>query len=372
MGDLVIRRLNEIDDSSYTDLIDVGLKFVSKQRIIYDMVNLNQHIQLPAMAISLQSIKYDDKRAFNKIAGFDTSVAYVSSGGHYPQPVPVNMTLPFSILSRYQRDLDQIITCIFSNFYPYIVISYKHPDLGHEVRCVVQWDGNINFTYPIDTSAETSYRIAADSSFTVAAWIYRNASNPAGVIYNIPTTFTSVSTIMDDYEYMKNFESPITTDYFTISGRPQLNNISPYITNIGTSAQSFTVIGDMFQFVTDVGVSGTPESIYASSPTTAIPISCYNYFNPYVSSTTLSSVYTAFSAVSVTNWSVIGDNTLTFTLPTPLTAGYIDVFAWGPVGFGKLTLDAVRPTYNPYVSGTPEYNGYEEFQFPYVSGIEIR
>ena len=364
LGDLVIRRLDETNDTTYTDQIDVGLKYATKQRIIYDMTNLNQHIQLPTMAIIMTSIKYDEKRAFNKIAGFTTSVNYVSAGGRYPQPVPVNLTLPFSILSRYQRDLDQIITCIFANFYPYIVISYKHPDLGHEVRCVVEWDGNIGFTYPVDTSSETSYRITADSTFTVKGWIYRNASNPYGVIYNIPTTFTSVSSIIDDYDTMSTLELPETTDYFVISGRPQLKSISPYIANDGISGQDFDLVGDMFQFVTDMGVSGMPANLYT--------LSSYEYFNPYVSSHGLSGVYSPFSAVSVTNWSINSDYTIRFELPMPLTAGFVDVFAWGPIGFGKLTMDAIRPTLNPYVTGTSGYNSYVEFQYPYVSGIEIR
>jgi hypothetical protein len=376
LADLVIRRLDETNNDSYVDQMDVGLKYVSKQRIIYDMTNLNQHIQLPAMAISLASIRYNEKRAFNKIAGFTTSVDYLSSGGKFPQPVPVDLTLPFSILSRYQRDLDQIITCIFSNFFPYIVISYKHPDLGHEVRCIVNWDGNINFTYPIDTTADTSYRIAADSSFTVNAWIFRNASNPAGVIYNIPTTFTSVSSIIDDYDTQKSYESPETTDYFTITGRPQLKAISPSIGWTNLSGQQYNLVGDMFQFVTNMGVSGIPVDMYTFAPSglvgSAIPASAYNLYNPFVSSHSLSSLYTSFSAVSVTNWSIINDNNIQFTLPTPLLSGFVDIFAWGPVGFGKLTVDAIRPTNNPYISGTSDYNNYKEFQFPYVSGIEIK
>lgn len=375
LGDLVIRRLNETDEETYQDQIDVGLKFVSKQRIIYDMVNLNQHIQLPMMAITLQSLKYDEKRAFNKIAGFDTSINYLSGGGHFPQPVPVQMTLPFSILSRYQRDLDQIITCIFSNFYPYIVISYKHPDLGHEVRCVVMWDGNINFTYPIDTNAETSYRIAADSSFTVHGWVYRNASNPVGIIYNIPTTFTSVSAIMDSYETQRAYQTPLTTDGFTVSGRPQLKMVSPYLASVGNSGIYIDLIGDMFHLVTDMAVSGTPVDMYSFAPSgligSAIPVSCYNYYEPYVSSHAFSAVYTAFSGVSVANWGLINDNYIRLQLPTPLTAGFVDIFAWGHAGFGKLTLDAVRPTFNPFISGTSGYNSFINFQFPYVSGIEI-
>jgi hypothetical protein len=239
------------------------------------------------------------------------------------------------------------------------------------------WDGNVNFTYPHDVPAETSYRIAADSSFTVHGWIYRNASNPVGIIYNIPTTFTSVSAIMDSYDTQQAYQTPLTTDGFTVSGRPQLKMVSPYLANVGQGDTYIDLIGDMFQFVTDMGVSGTPVEMYTFAPSAlsgtlpTIPASCYNYFNPYVSSHAFSAIYSPFSAVSVTNWGIIDDNYIRLQLPTPLTAGYVDIFAWGPAGFGKLTLDAIRPTFNPFASGTLGYNSFINFQFPYVSGIEI-
>lgn len=362
---MVIRRLNEIDDKSYTDKIDVSFHYSPKQRIIYDMTNTNQHIQVPTMCIHMSNLQFDKDRTFNKISGFTVSEQTLSGGGRFPQPVPVKFTMPFSILSRFQRDMDQIITCIFSNFYPYIVISYKHPDLEHEVRCVVQWEGGVNFTYPIDVPANVTYRIVADSSFTVLGWIYKNASNPWGIIYNIPTTFTAVSNIYDDYFTMKAMEDTIVTDSKVVSGRPQLFNISPYYTNIGVSSQSFDIVGDMFQFVNGLAISAN-DSVYMSS--------AYQLLNPFISSRSLSSVYPAFSGIPLlsSDWSINGERLINFTLPTPLASGNVDVMAWGSIGYGKLSFDSIRPTLNPYVSGTAEYNAYVEFQYPCVSGIEIR
>lgn len=363
LNNVVIKRLNEQDDVTNTDSIQVQLKYSPKQRILHDIVNLNDHIQVPVMALSMSNIQYDDKRAFNKIEGFSVSTALLSSGGNFPQPIPITVSLNLSILARYQRDLDQILTCIFSNFFPYIVISYKHPDLGHEVRCVVEWDKAISLEYPLEIQATQPYRLIANSSFKVFAWMYRNANLHNGIIHNIDSTYTAVSNIYDNYDTMKDMMSSTRTDYIWISGRPQIKGISPYIVTTNEADQNVNVIGDMFFNLSGLYVSAAPN-IY--------PLSSYHFYNPFADSPRLSSVYTGFSAVSVEEWTITSNNRLNFTLPTPLSAGYVDIIGWNIAGMGTLKEDSVRTIYNPYVSGTEEYNDFKGFQWPYISGLEVR
>jgi hypothetical protein len=365
LDDLVIRRFNEINDTTYTDKINVSLVYAPKQRLLSDLVSKNQHIQLPVMALAIGGISFQKERAFNKIYGFTVDEHTKPEGGRFPQPIPIDLKLNFSVLTHYQRDVEQIITNIFNNFFPYIVISYRHPDLGHEVRCIVEWDGNIGLTYPIDIPAQNSYRVAADSSFVVKGWIYRNASNPWGMIYNIPVTFTSVSALYDDFDAMQALEGVLTTDYRVVSGRPQLTNVYPYFTNIGVTSVQFDLIGDMFNRVENIALSGTEN---------VLPVSSYQLLNPFVSSEYFSAMYQPFSAVPMltSQWSVINDHHIQLTLPVTNQTGYIDIFAWGPIGLGQLKLDCIRPTLNPYVSGSTEYNNYTEYQYPCVSGIQIK
>lgn len=370
LGDLVIRRLNEQNDTLYTDMIDVSLRYSPKQRVLHDLVNANQHIQLPTMCLSIAGISFQKERAFNKIMGFTVDQQYLSAGGRFPQPVPVDLRLNFSILTRYARDLEQILTCIFSQFFPYIVISYRHPDLEHEVRCLVEWDGNINVQYPLEINATQPYRIEADSSFVVKGWIYRNASNPWGIIHHVDASFTAVSAIYDDLDYLRNLEndditSNYTTDRFTVSGRPSFDNVNPYFTNLGVTSIKFDILGDMFQFVEGVAVSGT-NSVF--------PLSSYQLINPFVSSKNLSAVYGPFSGVPLltSQWAYVNDTHMQLTLPETFNTGFVEVFAWGNAGLAKLTFDTIRQTQNPYVSGTAEYNNYVEYQWPCVSGIEIK
>lgn len=371
LGDLVIRRLREDPaDGTFTDTMDVGLKWSPKQRIIYDLTNQNQHTQVPVMALTMSNIVYDKQRTFNKISGFTLSEMLAPSGGRYPQPVPVTINLNLSILTRYQRDMDQILTCIFSQFHPYIILSYKHPDYDGEVRCALTWSGSVSFTYPIDATASTSYRIVGDSVFTLEGWIFKNANNPYGIIHKIDTSFTSVSSLFDDYDIMHSKEDATVTDQRTISGRPQLFDVLPNSINIiDNTSRIFNINGDMLDFVTDLAVIPTLSTNYFNMFNT----SSYKAFDPFMNSTKLSAVYPAFTAVPVlsTNWQHVDNNNISFSIPQTLTGGYLDVYAWDSMGLGKLTLDSRRDVYNPYVSGSSEYNNYIGYQLPIVSGVNI-
>jgi hypothetical protein len=299
------------------------------------------------MALTMSSINYDAKRAFNKIEGFTVAQNYTPNGGDFPQPVPVEIALNLSILTRYQRDLDQILTCIFAYFYPYIIISYKHPDLGHEVRCKLEWNKAINLTYPLDIAGTQPYRIVADSTFTLQGWLYRNAYNNSGIIHNIPMSFNAVSALFDNYDYMHSLESDITSDYLEISGRPFIHSVAPYQVMPFDSGKTITIHGNMFDYLSGITLSGTSGVFEASS---------YQTFDPYVSSHRLSAIYPAFTAVS-TEYTVIDNNNITFVLPQINTSGFFDIMGYGMAGVGKLTEDAIA--HNSTV------------QWPYISGIQI-
>lgn len=359
LGDLVIKRVEE-STGLEKDKIHVNLRYSPKSRIIHDIVNKNQHIQLPVMALSITGISYDSSRTFNKISGFYTDVPNASSFGKHYQPLPVNINLNLSILSRYQNDLDQIITCIFNFFHPYIVISYIHPEVNQEVRCVVQWDGNLNIQYPQDLNATTPYRITADSSFKVSGWIYRNYPNVVGKIYKIDHNFQSVKDI-EDYYFMLDERTEINTDFITTSARPFINRVEPYITLSGVENKQFYIYGDMFQFLSAICVSGT-EGVYPSSYE-------IDYFSKFEK---LSAAYPSFYGLSVENFEILGDKVAKFTLPTPETTGFITILPVNEAGYGNLIIDSIRPEFNPYSPEMDEYNSYVEPQFDWVNGIVIK
>ena len=252
-----------------------------------------------------------------------------------------------SILTRYSRDLDQILTCLFVNLFPYMMISYQHPYINHEVRSKVEWNGNISLQYPIDITATQPYRIIADTSFTVQGWFFKNSYNDSGIIHNIPISFTAVSALFDNYDYMHSLESDITSDYLEVSGRPFIHSVAPYQVMPFDSGKTISIHGNMFDYLSGITLSGTSGVFEASS---------YQTFNPYISTHRLSSIYPAFTAIS-TEYTVVDNNNVTLVLPQINTSGFFDIIGYGMAGIGKLTEDAIA--HNSSV------------QWPYVSGVEI-
>jgi len=341
LGDLIIRRTHETT-GALGDYIQVNLRYSPKTRMLHDIVNKNQHITLPIIAVSLGPITYDSSRTFNKIEGFYLNELHDSNIRHLYQPLPVNVVMNVSVIARFQNDIDQIITNLFANFHPYIIISYTHPEVNQEVRCMVEWSGNINPTYPVDLGETQDYRIIADSSFTVRGWIYRNTNNHSGKIYTIPVTFQSVSAI-EDYDYMKRLETQYNTDSFTISARPFVSTATPYLYFHDLTGQRVDVFGDMFQYVSSVYLSGV-NGVYPSS----------TEYASFSSISSLSALYPPFTAFKIDSFDIANEHSLSFTLPSATTGGSVDIILESEAGYGKLTVDSTR---------------LGDYQYPWNTGI---
>jgi hypothetical protein len=113
-----------------------------------------------------------------------------------------------SIITKYQTDMDQILSNFVPYANPYIIIGWKVPEdlglsLNQEIRSEVLWEGGIALSYPTDISSTDKYRCTADTSFTIKGWLFKTQQNPKGLIYYINNNF--------------NVESRITT-YDSLSG----------------------------------------------------------------------------------------------------------------------------------------------------------
>ena len=115
--DCIISRYNK--NRVEQEQIDVRYVFGPKQRVMYDIVNKAQNITLPVVAINITGISRDQSRVFNKLepSYLPLTTTYGGSlkSSKLLQPVPVNINVSFSILTKYMLDMDQIL----SNFVPY-------------------------------------------------------------------------------------------------------------------------------------------------------------------------------------------------------------------------------------------------------------
>lgn len=210
---VIIKRFN--DKRQVQDQIQVRYVYSPKQRVLYDIVNTSQNLTLPVVAVSITNISRDNERVFNKIAGFyvnktNNETNRGATSAYLRTPVPVNISINMSIVSKYQSDLEQIISNFVPYNDPYIVISWKVPaaaglSIPEEIRSEVLWDGSINMTYPTDINASEKYRITADTSFTIKGWLFKDLSkNAVSNIFfidnnfNLDTSFSSITSFDAD------------------------------------------------------------------------------------------------------------------------------------------------------------------------------
>jgi len=201
-----------------------------KQRVVHDLINKSQHIQLPVVAVTLVSIQRDPARVFNKIEGFHYPQRYApeqtaSQFDKVPPVNPVNLEITMDIMTKYQQDMDQIITNFVPYTNPYIILSWKIPQGDkyldpfldkdapiQELRSEVLWNGNINMEYPSDLSANQPYRVSCSTGFTIKGWLFtKPPAQGVGTVFDISTNFVSVSDIddltggsLDDYKTTNN------------------------------------------------------------------------------------------------------------------------------------------------------------------------
>jgi hypothetical protein len=216
MDDMVVKRYNRLRDPQ--SQIKVRFVYAPKQRVLLDLLDKAQNIQLPVVAIYVGGISRDITRVYNKIAGSYLPTSDPTTTNKLLQPVPIDITINMSVLTRYQKDMDQILTNFIPYFDPYIVISWRTQSMPEqEIRSIVNWSNNVQLTYPTDLRSTDVARVQADTSFVIKGWMFKaRPKNQDGTIFDIITTFTSLSSLSLDGG-LSDFNS----SRFTLSGHPQ-------------------------------------------------------------------------------------------------------------------------------------------------------
>ena len=176
-----------------------------KQRVFS---NLNSPaaggLTVPVIAVNISSISRDPQRVFNKNEGFTVDYENTQLGRNslknIPQPVPVNIGITMTIITKYQADLDQILTNFIPYCDPYIIISWKLPSLSksnipYEIRSEVLWDGNVQLQYPDNLGPTQPYRITATTNFTIKGWMFKKMDEIIKKIYTIDSKFFTTNGI---------------------------------------------------------------------------------------------------------------------------------------------------------------------------------
>lgn len=109
----------------------------------------------------------------------------------------------------------------------------------------------------------------------------------------------------------------------------------PYTPFVYTSAvATFNVYGKSFMQLQAVYLSGHPYTDQT-------------FYNPFSAVPKLSANYPGFFAVKLlsSQYTTNFDNTITFTLPSAVRPGYIDIIVQNPAGYGSLKQYAIKELY---------------------------
>ena len=355
--DIVIGRFNKNREEK--DKINVRYVYAPKQRVLYDLVNENKTLTLPVVSVNVTSISRDENRVFNKLDGFyyQGNIGEDKVSRHIKAPVPINISLSVSILTRYQTDMDQILSNFVPFCNPYVIISWKVPEkfslsVDQEIRSEVLWNGDVNLNYPVETNGRQKARVTADTSFTVKGWLFKDTDDPSGNIFYIDSNFNTETQL----EYYDNFES--------LSGN---SYTSPISTGLESRTDTFEVSGS--PHITDIfynGVKLFDDFILPNNALGNVILNGYGFINTetVLFSSTDSSMYTSLTSLSATTrqpsisgesipFTIINDNTISFDLPQSLSAGT------GSVRFIPYNIAGYAFTDNTLVTQT--YSGNSTF-----------
>lgn len=320
IDEIIVKRFNQ--NKVEQERIKVRFVYAPKQRVLADLLDKSQSIQLPVVSITNGGVTRDQNRVFNKIQGSYITGNDKRYSNKLSQPIPVDVTVNVSILTRYQKDFDQIITNICSYFDPYIVISWRTPSMpNEEIRSNVVWSGTITTNYPNDTTSTQVARIQGDTSFTIKGWLFKARPEADGNIFTIKTDYSLIKDLTTKYSF-DELDSTL-TERFIISAIPQPKKIT-YQNNTDT----FIIKGKSFFDISNVYLSG--NSLTGIS----------TLYNPFSASLTLSANNPSFDAfkLPLTSYNVVEDNSISITSPYVLDVNNTKFIIENAAGYSTINL----------------------------------
>jgi hypothetical protein len=236
-------------------------------------------------------------------------------------------------MTRFQTDMDQILSNFAPYSDPYFIISWARDGLpDREIRTEVLWSGTLNMSYPTDLNNNQPARVLCDTSFTIKGWLFKSDTDSVGRIFKIENNFYAVDNVPANDRSaaaLAAIQAALSgtnyTETVTVSAIPQPQLITLYLTpvnNIGTVG----IYGNSLGHVDAVYLSGS-NSMFTNTTTVS----------RYASIPSLSALYPPISGViPATTFTVHSDNKITVNYPAPQNTGIMNIFLFNDAGYADI------------------------------------
>ena len=170
--------------------------------------NQKKTLKPPVIAVSKEGFAIDSTRMhslydFLKYTG-DSSIDHNKRRG-----VPVNIEFEVSAVTKYQADLDQILTNFIPFFTPAVYVTWKHPKYPDQtIKSQLLWGGSVQIENPSDIGSGDAQLWQMTTSFTFKTYIFAGVAedtNTDKVIQTINMTDEELFDVGDEGFGQGNF-----------------------------------------------------------------------------------------------------------------------------------------------------------------------
>lgn len=223
---------------SIAQTIVVPCIYGARNRILKSAENANFTLKPPLTTFILKSVRRDERRVHTPHATFE-----FNSGSNSPINnigIPVTLSYEFSIMAKYQDDVDQILSNFAVHFNPDIYVVWPNPYGTGQIKSQITWDGSISMSDDeISKLPENSpWRISPTMNFEYKTWLFPgmslfdstsgyvidkiNLNGYSGAIYGMDKYYVA-PTIVDFEDYKNSIisgyvDANTTSDWLPISG----------------------------------------------------------------------------------------------------------------------------------------------------------
>jgi hypothetical protein len=172
-----IRIKRVVNDETGTPIgvrtINVPCVYGPRSRVLKSLENRNATLKVPLTCLSMTGLSWDQSRvhSVNKVLEFKEGS---NINLDHNIATPITITYSFSIVAKYMKDLEQILSNFIAIMNPDIYITWVSP-IGN-VKSRVTWEGNIALDNAENIEMRNPYRLTATTNFIVKTWIFPGES----------------------------------------------------------------------------------------------------------------------------------------------------------------------------------------------------